>query len=72
MGLVPCIAVSTGYILLTMFLAETLRKVVKATIPVGLARYHSLDLFSMSVWDLKCKNAFSIFPSTSSTQTELC
>ena len=58
MGLVPCIAVSTGYILLTMFLAETLRKVVKATIPVGLARYHSLD-----VQNLQCKNVFSIFPS---------
>jgi Na+(H+)/acetate symporter ActP len=38
MGLVPCIAVSTAYILLTMFLAEALRKVFKATIPVGLAR----------------------------------
>ena len=63
MGLVPCIAVSTGYILLTMFLAETLRKVVKATIPVGLARYHSLDLLSMSVRDLRSKNVFSIFPS---------
>jgi hypothetical protein len=38
MGLVPCIAVSTAYILLTMFLAEALRKVVKSALPVGLAR----------------------------------
>ena len=38
MGLVPCIAVSTAYILLTMFLAEALRKIVKSALPVGLAR----------------------------------
>ena len=38
MGLVPCIVVSTGFILLTMFLAELLRKVVKSAVPVGLAR----------------------------------
>ena len=28
MGLVPCIAISTGYILLVMFLCEMARKVV--------------------------------------------
>ena len=29
----PCIAVSTLYVLLTMFLAEAIRKVVEATMP---------------------------------------
>ena len=35
MGLVPCIAVSTGYILLTCLLCEGLRKVVHTFVPNG-------------------------------------
>ena len=31
--MVPCIAVSTLYVLLTMFLAEALRKIVEAAMP---------------------------------------
>ena len=31
--LVPCIAVSTLYVLLTMFLAEALRKIIEAAMP---------------------------------------
>jgi len=43
MALVPCIAVSTGFILLTCILCETLRKVVSATIPNGLAKSALLE-----------------------------
>jgi len=38
MALVPCIAVSIGYILLSCLLGEALRKVIKAALPVGLIR----------------------------------
>lgn len=38
MALVPCIAVSLGYILLSCFLAEVLRKVIPAILPEGLLR----------------------------------
>jgi len=38
MALVPCIAVSLGYILLNCILGEALRKVIQATFPVGLLR----------------------------------
>jgi len=42
-GLVPCIAVSTGYVLLTCLLAESLRKLVSATVPNGLAKTALLE-----------------------------
>ena len=38
MGLVPCIAVSLGYILLNCFLAEALRKVIGSVFQEGLLR----------------------------------
>ena len=37
-ALVPCIAVSTGFILLTCFLCEALRKIIESTIPDGLLK----------------------------------
>ena len=43
MALVPCIAVSTGFVLLTCILAETLRKLVSATVPNGLAKSALLE-----------------------------
>jgi len=43
MALVPCIAVSTAFILLTCFLAEALRKLVSATVPNGLAKSALLE-----------------------------
>jgi len=46
MGLVPCIAVSTGYILLTMFLAEALRKIVEKVLPEGLAKTALYELIA--------------------------
>ena len=38
MALVPCIAVSLGYILLSCLLAEALRKVIRDALPEGLVR----------------------------------
>ena len=38
MALVPCIAVSLGYILLNCFLAEALRKVIGSVFQEGLLR----------------------------------
>ena len=43
MGLVPCIAVSTGYILLTCFLCESLRRLVSASVSNGLAKTALLE-----------------------------
>ena len=43
MGLVPCIAVSTFYIFLTIFLAEALRRIVAAFFPNGLAKNAVLE-----------------------------
>jgi len=40
---VPCIAVSTAYVLLTCFLAEALRKLVSAYVPNGLAKSAMLE-----------------------------
>ena len=40
---VPCIAVSTAYVLLTCFLAEALRKFVSAYVPNGLAKSAMLE-----------------------------
>ena len=40
---VPCIAVSTAYVLLTCFLAEALRKLVSAYVPNGLAKSAVLE-----------------------------
>merc|ERR1712088_983225 len=37
-ALVPCIAVSTGFVLLTCFLAEALRKIIESTVPDGLLK----------------------------------
>ena len=37
-ALVPCIAVSTGFILLTCFLCEALRKIIESTVPDGLLK----------------------------------
>merc|ERR1712038_1770438 len=37
-ALVPCIAISTGFILLTCFLCEALRKIIESTIPDGLLK----------------------------------
>ena len=42
-GLVPCIAVSTAYVLLTCFLAESLRKLVSASVSNGLAKSAVLE-----------------------------
>ena len=38
MALVPCIAISTAYVLLTCFLAEALRKVIESAVPDGLLK----------------------------------
>lgn len=43
MGLVPCIAVSTGYVLLTCLLAESLRKLVSTAVPNGLGKTALLE-----------------------------
>jgi len=43
MALVPCIAVSTAFVLLTCFLAEALRKLVSAYVPKGLAKSALLE-----------------------------
>ena len=43
MALVPCIAVSTGFVLLTCILAESLRKLVSATVPNGLVKSALLE-----------------------------
>lgn len=42
-GLVPCIVVSTLYVLLTCVLCEALRRVVEATVPIGLAKTALLE-----------------------------
>lgn len=38
MALIPCIAISTAYVLLTCFLAEALRKVIESAVPDGLLK----------------------------------
>jgi len=43
-GLVPCIAVSTFYVVLTCVLAESLRKLVHAFAPNGLAKTALLEV----------------------------
>lgn len=43
MGLVPCIAVSTGSVLLTCLLAESLRKLVATAVPDGLGKTALLE-----------------------------
>ena len=37
-ALVPCICISTGFVLLTCFLAEALRKVIESVVPDGLLK----------------------------------
>ena len=37
-ALVPCIAISTGFVLLTCFICEALRKIIEAVVPEGLLK----------------------------------
>ena len=37
-ALVPCIAISTGFVLLTCFLCEALRKIIESVVPEGLLK----------------------------------
>ena len=46
MGLVPCIAVSTGYVLLTCIIAEVLRRLVGQTVPNGLLKSALLEIIA--------------------------
>ena len=42
-GWIPCILISTSYVLLTMFLAELARKIVAASMPDSLIRRAILE-----------------------------
>ncbi len=46
MAVVPCISVSTGYILLTVVLCEVARRLVRSSVPDGLVKTALLEVIA--------------------------